>query len=76
MSKARDKEAAVRYESKVTLTFDMQYCLPTPTLETSIAFYKRDLCTRTYNWTIDGCKSGHMDWYMWSGQINGLMCDK
>jgi hypothetical protein len=63
LPKARDKEAAVKDESKVTLTFDMQQCLPTPMMETLNAFCKQVLIT--YNLTIHDCKSGQAYCNMW-----------
>lgn len=43
LSKTREKETAIKDDSKVTPIFDMQQCLPS-SLRMSIAFCKRVLC--------------------------------
>jgi len=67
-------EAEQAYESKrndiatmstdhCILSFDLQQCLPTPSLESSVAFYKRQLWT--YNLTVHNCASSKAICYIW-----------
>lgn len=58
-----DKQRANDDESMICHTFDLQQCLPTPFLETSVSFYKRKYWT--YNLTIHNCGSGFASCYLW-----------
>eukprot|EP00102_Acyrthosiphon_pisum_P027826 XP_016665036.1 PREDICTED: uncharacterized protein LOC107885857 isoform X2 [Acyrthosiphon pisum] len=68
------EEAEQAYETKrndittmstdtCVLSFDLQQCLPTPQLENSVSFYKRQLWT--YNLTIHNCKTSNASCYVW-----------
>ena len=62
-SKANDKAASKANSTLKVLTFDLQQCLPTPYLRTSISFYKRSLWT--FNFTVHDCTLGQPFCYMW-----------
>lgn len=68
-SKRRDKERANIDESIATVTFDMQQCLPTPLIQNSVAFYKRQLWT--FNLTIYDCTDGKTYCFLWHEGIAG-----
>ena len=60
----RDKEMARNSEGKtVVAVCDLQQCLPTPDLTSSIAFYKRKLWT--FNFTVRNCTSEKTYCYTW-----------
>lgn len=63
VAQANDKEASKTDPAKKTVTFDMQQCLPTPLVESSLAFYKRQLWT--FNLTIHDCDEDQAFCYMW-----------
>ncbi|CAH1112174.1 unnamed protein product [Psylliodes chrysocephalus] len=61
-SKANDKDLSKNDPSRQTITFDMQQCLPTPVVKSSLAFYKRQLWT--FNFTVHDCDSEKAHCYM------------
>lgn len=58
-----DTEECMHDPSKLVLAFDLQQCLPTPHLQTSVVSYKRQLWV--YNLTIHNCKNGTSVHHMW-----------
>lgn len=65
--KHEDKILSLNDTKMQTFTFDMQQCLPTPVLTSSLAFYKRQLWT--YNLTIHDCDKGQAYCYIWNETI-------
>lgn len=64
VKKAEDKiNAKDSNGTGITSTFDLQKCLPTPLLRSSVAFYLRPLWT--YNLTINNSISKKSKWFMW-----------
>lgn len=60
----KKNDIALAYDSHKVLVFDLQQCLPTPHLHSSVVtFYKRQLYT--YNLTIHDCATGIPHCYMW-----------
>lgn len=66
-SKRQDKEISKLDPTSVCIAFDLQQCLPTPFLETSVAFYKR--LYWTYNLTTHDLASGQASCYLWHEAI-------
>lgn len=62
-SKKVDKEISKNDQKRKTITFDMQQCLPTPLVQNSVAFYKRQLWT--FNLTVYDCDDGRTYCYLW-----------
>lgn len=61
--KEKDITEAKQDKTKGVIAFDLQQCLPTPFLQTSIVFYKRQLWV--YNLTIHDCVTGKSVHSMW-----------
>ncbi|CAI6372046.1 unnamed protein product [Macrosiphum euphorbiae] len=66
-SKRHDKEVSKLDPTRVCIAFDLQQCLPTPFLETSVTFYKR--LYWTYNLTTHDLQSGQASCYLWHEAI-------
>lgn len=66
-SKRHDKKVSKLDPTRVCIAFDLQQCLPTPFLETSVAFYKR--LYWTYSLTTHDLNSGQASCYLWHEAI-------
>lgn len=62
-----DKDEAKRNSNFRAYAFDLQQCLPTPFLKTSVSFYKRQLWS--YNLTIHNLRDDKATCYMWDETI-------
>lgn len=68
-SKRLDKIRSKECPSVMVLAFDLQQCLPTPSLKTSVSFYKRQLWS--FNLTIHNLGNDASYCYMWDETISG-----
>lgn len=59
----KDKQLAKTNNTVRCYTFDLQQCLPTPFVNTSVAFYKRQLWT--FNLTMHETGTGDVKCFMW-----------
>lgn len=66
-SKRLDKDKSYKNKSLQTFTFDLQQCLPTPFLRSSVSFYKRPLWT--FNLTVQNIATGQPVCFMWHEAI-------
>lgn len=60
----KKQDIATSSDNHCVLEFDLQQCLPTPSLESSVAFYKRQLWT--FNFTIHDTRSSIASNYTWN----------
>lgn len=68
-SKAKDKQIGRTDTSYAVFAFDLQQCLPTPYLKTSVSFYKRQLWT--YNLTVHNLATNQSTCYIWDESVSG-----
>lgn len=64
---AKRKDSKTNDVNKCVIAFDLQQCLPTPSLESSVAFYKRQLWT--FNLTIHNILTSKASCYIWNENI-------
>lgn len=69
LAKDKDKKLAKEDDTARCYSFDMQQCLPTPFLNTSVSFYKRQLWT--FNLTMHETSSKDVTCYMWNETDGG-----
>lgn len=67
--KRKDSHLYADDDTVQVFTFDLQQCLPTPSLTSSVIFYKRQLWT--FNLTIHNNKTGNAVCYVWYETIAG-----
>lgn len=64
---AKRKDSKTNDVNKCVIAFDLQQCLPTPSLESSVAFYKRQLWT--FNLTVHNILTSNASCYIWNETI-------
>lgn len=64
---AKRKDSKTNDVNKCVIAFDLQQCLPTPSLESSVAFYKRQLWT--FNLTVHNIQTSNASCYIWNETI-------
>ncbi|CAH1112278.1 unnamed protein product [Psylliodes chrysocephalus] len=67
LSKKKDKTVTKDDPERKTITFDLQQCLPTPVVQSSLAFYKRQLWT--FNLTIHDSDTSQATCFVWHEAI-------
>lgn len=68
-TKRKDKTIVKENKPKRAFEFDLQQCLPTPYLTTSVCFYKRQLWS--FNLTVHDLGSNETTCFMWDETISG-----
>ncbi|XP_027850398.2 uncharacterized protein LOC114129769 [Aphis gossypii] len=64
---SKRKDSSLVTDDICVIEFDLQQCLPTPNLESSVAFYKRQLWT--FNLTVHNVLTSHAYCYIWNETI-------
>lgn len=64
---SKRKDSSRNSDNTCVISFDLQQCLPTPSIESSIAFYKRQLWT--FNLTVHNIKKSNASCYVWYESI-------
>jgi hypothetical protein len=67
--KRLDKAQSKEEPQKMAFAFDLQQCLPTPYLSTSVSFYKRQLWS--FNLTAHNLANDKVTCYLWDEIISG-----
>lgn len=61
------RDASKNSNEVCVISFDLQQCLPTPSLESSVSFYKRQLWT--FNLTVHNIKTSKASCYIWNETV-------
>lgn len=67
--KRLDKSLSIQDPQKMVFAFDLQQCLPTPYLNTSVSFYKRQLWS--FNLTAHNLSNDEAMCFLWDETISG-----